>query len=139
MSTKTEEIKEETKPKKEKAPKEEKGDSSKKKKTYTVEELLGQGERMELFDEYGKKKKIKVKIQEGKLKKRENRMGYFFIIPYVVGVLLCLAYPLILSAIYSFHFVRLLPGGGTDLQFKGIQNFTRVFEKNITRVLFRSF
>ena len=132
MSTKTEEIKEETKPKKEKAPKEEKGDSSKKKKTYTVEELLGQGERMELFDEYGKKKKIKVKIQEGKLKKRENRMGYFFIIPYVVGVLLCLAYPLILSAIYSFHFVRLLPGGGTDLQFKGIQNFTRVFEKNIT-------
>lgn len=132
MSTKTEEIKEETKPKKEKAPKEEKGDSSKKKKTYTVEELLGQGERMELFDEYGKKKKIKVKIQEGKLKKRENRMGYFFIIPYVVGVLLCLAYPLILSAIYSFHFVRLLPGGGTDLQFKGIQNFIRVFEKNIT-------
>jgi len=43
MSTKTEEIKEETKPKKEKAPKEEKGDSSKKKKTYTVEELLGHG------------------------------------------------------------------------------------------------
>ncbi|MEY8329238.1 sugar ABC transporter permease [Lachnospiraceae bacterium 48-33] len=132
MSTKTEEIKEETKPKKEKAPKEEKDDSSKKKKTYTVEELLGQGERMELFDEYGKKKKIKVKIQEGKLKKRENRMGYFFIIPYVIGVLLCLAYPLVLSAIYSFHFIRLLPGGGTDFQFKGIQNFTRVFEKNIT-------
>ena len=132
MSTKTEEIKEETKPKKEKAPKEEKDDSSKKKKTYTVEELLGQGERMELFDEYGKKKKIKVKIQEGKWKKRENRMGYFFIIPYVIGVLLCLAYPLVLSAIYSFHFIRLLPGGGTDFQFKGIQNFTRVFEKNIT-------
>lgn len=132
MSTKTEEIKEETKPKKEKAPKEEKGDSSKKKKTYTVEELLGQGERMELFDEYGKKKKIKVKLQEGKLKKRENRMGYFFIIPYVIGVLLCLAYPLVLSAIYSFNFVCLLPGGGTELQFKGIQNFTRVFEKNIT-------
>ncbi len=132
MSTKTEEIKEETKPKKEKAPKEEKDDSSKKKKTYTVEELLGQGERMELFDEYGKKKKIKVKIQEGKLKKRENRMGYFFIIPYVIGVLLCLAYPLVLSAIYSFHFIHLLPGGGTDFQFKGIQNFTRVFEKNIT-------
>lgn len=132
MSTKTEEIKEETKPKKEKAPKEEKDDSSKKKKTYTVEELLGQGERMELFDEYGKKKKIKVKIQEGKLKKRENRMGYFFIIPYVIGVLLCLAYPLVLSAIYSFHFICLLPGGGTDFQFKGIQNFTRVFEKNIT-------
>ncbi len=59
-------------------------------------------------------------------------MGYFFIIPYVIGVLLCLAYPLVLSAIYSFHFIRLLPGGGTDFQFKGIQNFTRVFEKNIT-------
>jgi len=132
MSTKTEKIKEETKSKKEKAPKEEKSDSSKKKKTYTVEELLGQGERMELFDEYGKKKKIKVKIQEGKLKKRENRMGYFFIIPYVVGVLLCLAYPLVLSAIYSFHFVMIKPSGAIKLEFKGIQNFTRVFEKNIT-------
>lgn len=133
MSTKTEEIKEETKPKKEKAPKEEKkSDSSKKKKTYTVEELLGQGERMELFDEYGKKKKIKVKVQEGKLKKRENRMGYFFIIPYVIGVLLCLAYPLVLSAIYSFNFVKINIDGSISYTFKGIQNFTRVFEKNIT-------
>lgn len=132
MSTKTEEIKEETKPKKEKAPKEEKSSSSKKKKTYTVEELLGQSERMELFDEYGKKKKIKVKVQEGKLKKRENRMGYFFIIPYVIGVLLCLAYPLVLAAIYSFNFVMIRPDGSTRLTFQGIQNFTKVFEKNIT-------
>lgn len=132
MSTKTEEIKEETKPKKEKAPKEEKSSSSKKKKTYTVEELLGQSERMELFDEYGKKKKIKVKVQEGKLKKRENRMGYFFIIPYVIGVLLCLAYPLVLAAIYSFNFVMIRPDGSTSLTFQGIQNFTKVFEKNIT-------
>ena len=71
MSTKTEEIKEEIKeqPKKEKAPKEEKKDTKKKKKTYTVDELLSQNERMELFDEYGRRKKIKVKVKEGKLKK----------------------------------------------------------------------
>ena len=69
MSTKTEEIKEEIKeqPKKEKAPKEEKKDTKKKKKTYTVDELLSQNERMELFDEYGRRKKIKVKVKEGKL------------------------------------------------------------------------
>ena len=132
MSTKTEEIKEETKPKKEKAPKEEKSDSSKKKKKYTVEELLGQNGQMELFDEYGKKKKIKVKVHEGKLKKRENRMGYFFMIPYIIGVLLCLAYPLVLSAIYSFNTVRILPSGSIKLRFRGIENFTDVFEKNIT-------
>lgn len=143
MSTKTEEIKEETKPKKEKAPKEEtkpkkekapkeeNGDSSKKKKKYTVEELLGQDGQMELFDEYGKKKKIKVKVHEGKLKKRENRMGYFFIIPYVVGVLLCLAYPLVLAAIYSFHFVNIRPNGTRNMKFLGLQNFTDVFEKNV--------
>ena len=98
MSTKTEEIKEEIKeqPKKEKAPKEEKKDTKKKKKTYTVDELLSQNERMELFDEYGRRKKIKVKVKEGKLKKRENRMGYVFMIPYVAGALICLLYPLII-------------------------------------------
>ena len=119
----------EKKPKKEKAPKEEKSDSKKKKKTYTVDELLSQSERMELFDEYGRKKKIKVKVHEGKLKKRENRMGYVFMIPYVVGALVCLAYPLILAGIYAFCSV-LIRQSGTKLSFVGMQNFATVIDKN---------
>ena len=129
MSTKTEEIKEEIKeqPKKEKAPKEEKKDTKKKKKTYTVDELLSQNERMELFDEYGRRKKIKVKVKEGKLKKRENRMGYVFMIPYVAGALICLLYPLIIAIIYAFSNVVVKTNTVT---FNGIQNFASVLDKN---------
>lgn len=150
MSTKTEEIKEEMnttevnaaaaadssqakepvkKAAKEKAPKEEKDDSKKKKKTYTVDELLSQSENLELFDEYGRKKKIKVKVKEGKLKKRENRMGYVFMIPYVAGALVCLMYPLILAVIYAFSSVLVRPTY-TEITFNGIQNFATVFDKN---------
>ena len=52
---------------------EEKEKKKEKKKTFTVDELLAQSERIELYDEYGKKKKIKVKVKSGKLKKREFR------------------------------------------------------------------
>jgi ABC-type sugar transport system permease subunit len=130
MSTKTEEFENDKKPKKEKAPKEAKPAKGKK-KTYTVDELLSQSEQMELFDEYGRKKKIKVKVKVGKLKKRENRMGYLFILPYVIGALICLAYPLVLSVIYAFSNVKIKPGY-TELSWNGIGNFTRVIEKNIT-------
>lgn len=125
MSTKTEELK------KDKAPKEEKAPKGKGRKTYTVDELLSQNEKMELFDEYGRRKKIKVKVKVGKLKKRENRMGYLFMIPYIIGVLLCLAYPLILSIVYSFCNV-VTRHYGTTIKFCGIENFTKVLEKNAT-------
>lgn len=148
MSTKTEEIKEvntnadssqankpvNEKAKKEKAPKEEKSDTKKKKKTYTVEELLSQGDNIELFDEYGKRKKIKVKVKQGKLKKRENRMGYFFIIPYVAGALICLLYPLITAVIYAFSQV-VVKASYTQITFNGIQNFASVFDKNPNLIL----
>ncbi len=101
----------------------------KKKKTYTVDELLSQNERMELFDEYGRKKKIKVKVKTGKLKKRENRMGYFFIFPYVIGVIFCLGYPIVMATIYAFHQVNLMHNTYT---FVGMDNFAKVLEKNIT-------
>jgi ABC-type sugar transport system permease subunit len=129
MSTKTEEFENDKKPKKEKAPKEAKPAKGKK-KTYTVDELLSQSERMELFDEYGRKKKIKVKVKVGKLKKRENRMGYLFILPYVVGALICLAYPLVLSVIYAFSNVKIRTTY-TELSWNGIGNFTKVLEKNV--------
>ena len=86
---------------------------------------------MELFDEYGRKKKIKVKVKQGKLKKRENRMGYVFILPYVIGALLCLAYPLVVAIVYAFCDVR-TTAFGTTIEFNGIENFAMVLEKNIT-------
>lgn len=135
MSTKTEELKEEMKVKAENEDTAKKDQPAKekkaKKKTYTVDELLNQDGGVELFDEYGRKKKIKVKVKVGKLKKRENRMGYFFMIPYVVGALLCLAYPLITAVQYAFSKVRLTPYGA-DCTFNGLTNFGLVFEKNLT-------
>jgi ABC-type sugar transport system permease subunit len=116
----------------EKAPVEEKTDKKKKekakKKTYTVDELLSQSENMDLYDEYGRKKKIKVKVKVGKLKKRENRMGYVFMIPYIIGALVCLAYPLVLAIIYAFCSVRILPS--YTLTFVGMENFAKVIDKN---------
>ena len=82
---------------------------------------------MELFDEYGRRKKIKVKVKEGKLKKRENRMGYVFMIPYVAGALICLLYPLIIAIIYAFSNVVVKTNTVT---FNGIQNFASVLDKN---------
>lgn len=151
MSTKTEEIKEEIKTSEvtdvngetstqaevpvEEAPAKKSDVKSKKekskKKTYTVEELLNQNEKMELFDEHGHKKKIKVKVKVGKLKKRENRMGYVFILPYVIGALVCLAYPLILAMVYAFNSVLIRPSG-TQLTFVGLQNFATVIDRNAT-------
>ncbi len=103
-----------------------------KKKKYTVDELLSQDERMELFDEYGKRKKIKVKVKTGKLKKREARMGYFFTMPLIIGVLVFLIYPLVMSFLYTlldtyydgFGNKHMEPRGGDLLYF-----YSRVLEK----------
>lgn len=128
ISTKSDEI--ETK-KKENAEEHNKKEHEKKHKKYTVEEILNQQEDMELFDEYGKKKKIKVKVKSGKLKKREARMGYLFVFPYIIGVFGFMLYPLIMSFVYSLSDVRYITGV-KYIMFKGFDNYTRVIEKYTT-------
>ncbi|MFQ9934528.1 MAG: carbohydrate ABC transporter permease [Lachnospiraceae bacterium] len=100
-----------------------------KKKKYTVEELLNQEGRMELYDEYGRKKKIKVKVKTGKLKKREARIGYIFTAPYMIGVLVFLLYSVIMSVVYTFYNVYYHASGDKIMDFRGFYYYQRVFEK----------
>lgn len=101
----------------------------KKKKKYTVDELLNQEGRIELYDEYGRKKKIKVKVKTGKLKKREARIGYLFTAPYIIGVLAFFLYPLIMSVIYTFYNAYYHASGAKIMEFKGFYYYQRIFEK----------
>lgn len=120
------------------APSDEKNEKKKKKekkKTYTVDELLAQSERVELYDEYGKKKKIKVKVKTGKLKKREARNGYLFTAPYIIGILVFFLYPLIMSVVYTFHNVYYHNVDGKIMEFKGFYFYQRVVEKENTLIL----
>lgn len=113
---------------------EQKSGKKEKKKKYTVDELLNQDGRMELYDEYGRKKKIKVKVKTGKLKKREARMGYIFTLPYTIGVLVFLLYPLIMSFVYSFCnvYYNVAAGYKKVMDFEGIYYYQRVLEKQTT-------
>ncbi len=117
------------------APSDDKKKKKEKKKTYTVDELLAQSERVELYDEYGKKKKIKVKVKTGKLKKREARNGYLFTAPYIIGILVFFLYPLIMSVVYTFHNVYYHNVDGKIMEFKGFYFYQRVFEKEKTLVV----
>lgn len=111
------------------------GKKKEKKKKYTVDELLNQNERMDMFDEYGRKKKIKVKVKQGKLKKREARMGYLFTAPFIIGVLAFFLYPLIMSVVYTFHNVYYHASGQKIMEFVGIEYYTKVIEKETTLVM----
>lgn len=99
---------------------------NKKTRKLTVEEILAGDNNLEEFDEYGRPKKIKVKMKTAsKLKKREARMGYFFIFPWLIGAVGLLAYPLITSIVYSFSKIRLI--NGVTAEFNGFVNFQQVF------------
>ena len=114
---------------------EEKEKKKEKKKTFTVDELLAQSERIELYDEYGKKKKIKVKVKSGKLKKRESRNGYLFTAPYIIGILVFFIYPLIMSVVYTFNNVYYHNVYGKQMEFVGFDLYQRVFKKETTLIV----
>lgn len=93
----------------------------KKKKKYTVEELLANDD-IELVDEYGRARKVKVKVHESKLTKRENRMGYVFVAPYVIGAIAFLLYPMYRTFLYMFCTVR-IGDGVIDASWNNFKNF----------------
>jgi ABC-type sugar transport system permease subunit len=100
-------------------------------KKFTVEEILNQQEQVELFDEYGRRKKIKVKVKTGKLKKREARMGYLFVLPYLIGIFGLMIYPIVMSFVYAISDVRYIQGV-KNIEITGMANFLRVLEKERT-------
>lgn len=101
---------------------------SKKKKTqkFTVEEILQKKDEIEYEDEFHRKVKIKVKVKEGKLRKREARMGYVFVAPWIIGALVFLAVPIGLAFAMSFSRVIL---NGFQFINVGMDNFEYILNK----------
>ena len=49
----------------------------------------------------GKTKNKKIKIKQGRLEAREARMGYLFLLPWLIGVVVFLLFPLGQSFYYK--------------------------------------
>ncbi len=60
-------------------------------------------------------------------KVRENLIGYSFISIWIIGLLVFMIYPLLMSIYYSFSDVRIL-GTGISVEFHGFTNFTNLFK-----------
>lgn len=73
--------------------------------------------------------KKKIKIKTGKLEKREARAGYLFIMPWIIGTLLFLLYPLGQSFYYMWFNIRITPLG-TVFKYVGFGNFTQIWLEN---------
>ncbi len=97
-----------------------------KKKTYSVDELLAHKDEIVYEDEFHRKVKIKVKVKQGKLLKREARMGYLFVAPWVIGALVFLLIPVGLAVAMGFSRVII---NGMQMQFIGLDNFQYIFDK----------
>lgn len=71
-----------------------------------------------------KKERLK-KIKPGRLAKREARMGYVFILPWLIGALVFLIVPLCQSFYYALNKVTINPAG-LIFQFRGFDNFSEI-------------
>ncbi|MCR5692251.1 MAG: sugar ABC transporter permease [Eubacterium sp.] len=73
-----------------------------------------------------KEEKAKLKkIKPGRLTKRDARMGVLFILPWIIGAITFLAYPLIASFYYSLNNIRMTPLR-TIYNFVGQGNYTQI-------------
>ncbi len=75
------------------------------------------------------KKVKKPKGRLGKLERREARAGYLFILPWLIGVLLFMLYPLCQSFYYMWFNIRITPLG-TKFTYVGTGNFTQIWMEN---------
>lgn len=76
-----------------------------------------------------KKKKPRKPI--GTLKGREAMMGYLFTLPWLIGVIVFVARPLIQSFNFALSKVKMTPKGRVST-FIGIQNFTQILQEDET-------
>jgi len=81
-------------------------------------------EMMTRKEKRARKKELR-KIKPGRLEKREARAGLIFIIPWIIGALAFLAYPLGASFWYALNNIRITPVGKT-FTFVGYGNFTQI-------------
>ncbi len=65
------------------------------------------------------------------LSTKQARAGYWFVLPWVIGVIYLFLVPVITSLIYSFSEVN-VRAGGIKLDFTGIDNYIYIFRKSET-------
>ncbi len=75
------------------------------------------------------KKQKKPKVKPGRLEKREARMGYLFVAPWLIGVFVFLLYPLGQSFRYMWYNIRITPVE-TKFIWYGTKNFSQIWLEN---------
>jgi ABC-type sugar transport system permease subunit len=75
-----------------------------------------------------KKQKMK-QIKPGKIEKREARMGYLFITPWLIGVVLFLIKPMVESFQFGLADIKMTPSGRI-LKFIGYANYTDILMRD---------
>ncbi len=75
------------------------------------------------------KKVKKPKVKLGKLEKREARAGWLFVLPWVIGVVAFMLYPLCQSFYYMWFNIRITPLGTKYIPV-GTGNFTQIWLEN---------
>lgn len=84
-----------------------------------------------------KTKDIKIKRSRFSLEQRNSIAGFLFILPWLIGLLTFVAWPMIQSIMFCFNEVKLLPTGRV-LNFVGLQHFSDIWLKDmyfITRLV----
>ena len=77
-----------------------------------------------------------INSKKGKLESRRGRWGYVFTFPFIIGAVLGIIYPVVLSLVYSFG--ELVPQEiGYKIDFVGIENYKTLFtvDPDFTRQL----
>lgn len=87
-------------------------------------------EEIKAAKEAAKRAKAKRKAAAA-LSERQARAGYWFILPWIIGVVFLFLVPVITSLIYSFCEVK-VRAGGIRLGFEGISNYIYIFRKDPT-------
>jgi ABC-type sugar transport system permease subunit len=64
------------------------------------------------------------------LEARRAWTGFYFILPWIIGIVLFFLSPLVQSILFSFSDVKLADGGGLDLNFVGLENYKYIFFKD---------
>ena len=77
------------------------------------------------------KKRAKAKAKKAAaLSLTQAKAGYWFVLPWIIGVVFLFLIPVIQSLVYSFCEVSVKGGGGLKLEFVGIENYSYIFTKS---------
>lgn len=65
------------------------------------------------------------------LEAKRAKVGYLFTLPFIIGAVVAVIYPIIVSVIYSFGEITANPGGYT-IDFVGFENYNQIFNVDPT-------